>query len=228
MRKGFTLMEMIIAVFLSTMVLLGIIAVAASMVRQHFESISQGEVSGQTLLSLDQMNNEIENANSLVAPNSTTTSGNVLSSCENWSLLYGQALNSAPNAQVESYYYCAAPTKASVHEPGAYDLWRYSCKKTVGSPGSNICPFPALGGACGVGSAPAVAGATCSGPVNVIYNALYLEPSFGNFFYYDFKGGVDMHYIVGYPQRTSQRPTPVSYQIDNAVMMQKSPGDASD
>jgi len=221
-------MEMIIAVFLSTMVLLGIIAVAASMVRQHFESVSQGEVSGQTLISLDQMNNEIENANSLVAPNSASASGNALSSCENWSLLYGQALNPAPGAQVKSYYYCAALTKASVHEPGAYDLWRYSCAKTVGSPGANICPFPALGGACGVGSAPAVGGATCSGPVNVVYNALYLEPSFGNFFYYDAKGGVDMHYIVGYSQPTPQRPTPVSYRIDNAVMMQKSPGDASD
>jgi len=221
MRKGFTLMEMIIAVFLSTMVLLGIIAVAASMVRQHFESISQGELSGQTLISLNQMYQDVENASVLVAPPApvppaTISSGNALAVCTNWSFLSappnGKALNSA--RPVQSFYYCAKADPASA--TGAYDLWRYSC---------GGCP-PPTPGVCGSADA-------CGNPVAVVYNALYLEsaesmpPNKSNFFYWA-SGGVGMHYIVGYPKPTPQKPTPVFYQIDNAIMMQKSPGDASD
>ncbi len=218
MKRGFTLIEMIVAILLSTLVLLGIIAVAASMVRQHFESLSQGELSGQALISLAQMYQDIENANVLAAPPApvlpaTSSSGNALAGCTNWSLLYGKALNSVQ--PVQSFYYCAAPDGTPAH-PGAYDLWRYSC---------NSCP-PATPGSCGSPDA-------CGNPVSIVYNALYLEsaeglpPGYGNFFYY-VNGGAAMHYIVGYPKPTTQHPTPVYYQVDNAVMMQKATGDGSD
>ncbi|MDE1977680.1 MAG: prepilin-type N-terminal cleavage/methylation domain-containing protein [Elusimicrobia bacterium] len=233
MKKGFTLIEMIVAILLSTLVLLGIIAVAASMVRQHFESLAQGELSGQTLLSLDEMNRQIENASALVAPapggNANGGNGDDLSFCVNW---YNNSAGGNPPflssvQPVYSYYYCAAPTAAPAKDanPGADDLWGYTCEVANPSLGGNICPFPGLAGGCGrPGSAPA----GCSGPMSVLYNSLYFEgPPYPHLFY-AVPGGIQLHYIVGDPAPTAKHPAPVSMQVDNVIMMQKAIGDSKD
>ncbi|MHB2025276.1 MAG: PilW family protein [Elusimicrobiota bacterium] len=221
MRKsGFSLIEMIIAVFLSLMVLLGIISVSTAIIREHFEGMQKGKLSGETILSLDQMDKEIENADSLGSVTGTAVSG-----CANWSNIAlgpasGGPLNSAQ--PVESFYYCAAAMPGT--NPQSYTLWRYSCV-SAGPPymPPYHCPFPApspCGAALGVSG--------CSGPVSIVYNSLYPDPLWGATFFGRTTEGVIMHFMVGNINPTPQHPVPIFYRVNENLSMQKSYNDASD
>ena len=119
-REGFSLIELLIAISLSSMVLLGILGVATSMIRAHMEGIRKGTVTGGSVLSFVMMSREIESANVLVYPDAANVNTDLLVLCNNWSRIMpgagGARMNAAANVDVFSYCF----------NQGAKTIWRYS------------------------------------------------------------------------------------------------------
>ncbi len=85
---GFSLIELMIAASLTSLVVLGVMAVAAAMVRSHIETTMRGGVSEWTLLSLQGMHKEIENATYIVSP-ALDAGDDTLVICQNYSRIAG-------------------------------------------------------------------------------------------------------------------------------------------
>lgn len=133
---GFTLTELVIALSLAAFVLVGIVSVAAQMIRFQMEGKTKGDVTGWTLLSLNRMHKELEDASVLAYP---TTTGDHISGCSNYSRVTNAALD--PGKPITAFWYCVAagsPPK----------LVRYfavgSCPMTVLSCGSGTAEIYAL------------------------------------------------------------------------------------
>ncbi|MFI5347299.1 MAG: type II secretion system protein J [Elusimicrobiota bacterium] len=102
---GFTLLELVIALSLSSIVLIGIFNMAASMVQYEAEGMRKGSINGWSLASLVAMNREIEDASVLVYP--TTGGQDSLVVCSNWSRLMNTTGGAALSAGVTTIYnYC--------------------------------------------------------------------------------------------------------------------------
>ncbi len=204
-RSGFTLVEMIVAVALSSIVMVGLIDITASMLERHFEGIRHGKIDSETLYSLEQMRLELEAATYYSYPNTSSPSGMSVQGCGNYFSANspGTQIYTAPGATISSFAYClqnhcAAGTNPALCDPsgytGPYDLVRYS---------STGCPI-----SCGSGSAQ-----------TLVYQNVYLEPGFSNPFYLNPQfSGVDLHMVVGYPVATAVEQTPSYYQIDTTYI----------
>lgn len=208
-RFGFTLVEMIVAVALSSIVMVGLIDITASMLERHFEGIRHGAVDSETLYSLDQMRLELEAATYYSNPSTSSSASMSIQGCGNYSmqpitLPNGTQTNQIYGAQpISSFAYCVQNLCASGAVPcdpsgytGPYDLVRYAS--------SGSCMSISCGG---------------GGGQTLVYQNVYLEPSFSNPFYLNSQfGGVDMHLIVGYPVATAVEQTPTYYQIDTTFV----------
>jgi prepilin-type N-terminal cleavage/methylation domain-containing protein len=202
-RSGFTLIEMLVAVALSSIVMVGLIDITASMLERHFEGIRHGKIDSETLYSLEQMRLELEAATYYSYPNTASPSGMSIQGCGDYFSATSPGTQiPAPGATISSFAYClenhCTGSNPDLCDPsgytGPYDLVRYS---------NTGCPT-----SCKSGS-----------PQTLIYQNVYLEPGFPNPFYLNPQfGGVDLHMVVGYPVATAVEQTPTYYQIDTTYI----------
>lgn len=192
-RQGYTLIEMIIAMALSAMALAGILSVATSMLRFNLLGAARGDVTGWALVSLNQMNKEIENATYLTFPNSSTMSG-----CSNYTKItpappWGNKLDASQG--VTAFYYCAY-----TDGNGVQSLLRYEDT-------SGACPIAATP-TCGSTAGYKVIAKSfwARDPATAIFQ---VSPAAAN--------AVEMHYIVGVATPTAANPTPQVLRIDTTL-----------
>lgn len=201
-RAGFTLLEMMVAVGLSSMVLVAVVSVSTSLIRTHMEGIRKGTVTGWSSVSFVHMSQEIERANVLVSPTSGTPNSNLLMGCTNWSRQMGPSPGAKmdPNQNLELFAYC--------YNPGAKSLWYYSNSNAA------VCP-----------TAPPVIACDGTAPfplfMQTAWNVEMLAPNATMFTRDDSIGGVRIHYVVGEQAPTATRPNPVFIPFTGALSMQK-------
>ena len=128
-RPGFSLVELVVALTLSSFVLVGIVGVASQMVRFQIETSNTGTVTGWTLLTLNQMNRELQDASVLNSVSATSLSG-----CGDFSKVNNQPLDGV-NANITAFYYCVAAVG------GFTSLLRYGA--------SGACPYAPTCGSSG-------------------------------------------------------------------------------
>lgn len=218
-KSGFTLIELIIAMLLSTFVLIGVISVATSMIRYQFESMKRGDVSGLNLVALTNMHRRLENATYLVANQPPTGGGNQIAGCRGFSAEWGSGTPAAlPNwagpEPARGFVYCVNTSHSCTPERTGYpfatcpSLYYY---ETTGA----SCP-PALPGTCG----SAVGGMTVT---PVIYKGFFTQDNQTWYFNRDnARGGIGLHYIVGLATPTVNRPNPIAYKVRTRIGMVKS------
>jgi prepilin-type N-terminal cleavage/methylation domain-containing protein len=83
--KGVTLIELIIALSLSSIVLVASFSVMTSMVQFQMEGGKKGAVTGWSLASLSALNRDIARSSTIAFPANPGESGNTLILCTNWS-----------------------------------------------------------------------------------------------------------------------------------------------
>lgn len=220
-EKGFTLLELIVALSLSVFVLIGVITVATSMVSYQMTAGMKGAAAGGTIMSLARMQREVEDSTYIMAANPPTSGGDVLRGCNNWSVLGGGVITNTAQAAgecagnlVTSYTYCV---------DGNNQLWRhYWCGAT--------CTTPAY--TCG----------SAGGTQQLIVGSkpgFFHSVSYGNYFYRTADNtGVDFHYIVGVGTsttsgqalagKTANQNAISYYRVDSRVIANKSYPDGSD
>ncbi|NNN05872.1 MAG: type II secretion system protein [Elusimicrobia bacterium] len=213
-QRGFTLLELVIALCFSTIVLYGITSIFTSMTKFQFEAVRKSSVDIWSQATLAQMTKEIEDATILYFPNTANVYTTAIMGCSNWSAeLNGMpgnpgaagALN--PNDYLQSpvvwFYYCydttSGPTVPPSTTPVAY-LRRLSATQITAG-GVPSCP--------GVGVTPASYPCTPSYTLpgagkktnDVIATEVNLLPGYHMFTYNntDPATGVNMNFIVGNP-----------------------------
>ncbi|HAZ08946.1 MAG TPA: hypothetical protein DCZ01_10595 [Elusimicrobia bacterium] len=102
--RGFSLVELLIAVSLGAIILAAIFGLTTSMVRFQIEGLRKGTTVGWSLASLTVMNKEFENADVLVLPNWSTFTSDAAVGCTNWSRIRGGRHDTSRNALL--FYYC--------------------------------------------------------------------------------------------------------------------------
>lgn len=157
-RAGFTLIELVIALVLSTFVLVGIIGVTSQMLRYHMEGEKKTVNTGYELMSLDSMVRELQQATALYCPSFSSSTGcgsrtsRYLSGCFNYTFRTGAAGPADGNAaNVQAFCYCVWPAaKTPTGTP-----WLLHYRNTASG-----CPYPTAtcsNNACGNGSFRVVA-----------------------------------------------------------------------
>ena len=126
-RPGFTLIELIVALCISTFILVAIIGVASQMIRFQFEAAAKGTSSAWTLIGLDQLNRDLQDASYLKTPPYTTVQATLLAGsptlhgCHNYSQFKRDSIgngiidpdpsiptNANPKNPMYAFYYCVA------------------------------------------------------------------------------------------------------------------------
>lgn len=105
---GFTLIELIVALSLSSIVLVGVFSIMTSMVQYEIEGGRKGSVTAWSLASISAMNRDIANASVIEYPN-VGASADSLVLCNNWSRLMSPpngAMMSALAPAPTVVYYC--------------------------------------------------------------------------------------------------------------------------
>lgn len=204
---GFTLLELIIALSISTIVLIGSFSMLSSMVQYEVEGMRKGSINGWSLAALVAMNREIENANVLVYP-PPGGSSNAMSVCTNWSRISGASLD---GGAVKVYSYC----------------WDSS---------ANVMRRKTAGGCPAMGSAPAACGVSW-GADSVVATGAYLDSLGDNVFYVDPTGGtIRLRYVIGKPtagaavnegNSVTNFATPQTMAFDTRLTLEKAVGGAN-
>ncbi len=215
-RRGFTLLELIVAMTLSSFVLVGIVTVAAQMMRSQIESSDKGEVTGWTLIGLNRMNKELQDANYLAAPNAG--GGAVISGCINYSMLMNNGAGGPINAALPTtaFYYCVNPA-VNCGQPGvSCNLLRYY------NDGVGIaCPIAPTCGNAAYGL----------NPVEVVsrYVSQIQTPAVLPYFQRaNDVGGIALNFNVGTTSPSANRPNPVFLTISTKIKMNKQYGNTTD
>ncbi|MBI5883101.1 MAG: prepilin-type N-terminal cleavage/methylation domain-containing protein [Elusimicrobia bacterium] len=205
LRQGFTLIELLLALSLSSAVLVALMTVFASLLRSHVDTSLKGEVSGWTIMALEQMSQEIEEASFINVPAHGAT-GDGLGGCVNFSPLQFTSLGEGrlnTSLNVTAFYYCRSPDIGG----GMPALLRIA----VVGPGLNCPASIPNGGGCILGGNTTV----------LVRNFHYRDedltsspPIFRN------RGdGIEMHFAVGSGTRPATGaaatiPVPVSLKVD--------------
>lgn len=105
---GYTLVELIMAMGMATLVLAAVVYISASMIRFAAQGSVRGDVSTWTLFGLSQLNKEIEGATHIEKPDVGGVGTDYLNGCSNWAMDWtskgvGGQLDSAN--LVNSFYY---------------------------------------------------------------------------------------------------------------------------
>jgi prepilin-type N-terminal cleavage/methylation domain-containing protein len=172
-QAGFSLLELIIALSISSIVLIGVFSMTTSMIQYEVEGIRKGSVNGWSLASLMSMNREIENSSVLVYPISGAQDFLVV--CDNWSrLMNGGAAALTASQPTNIYQFC-------------YDS------------SSNVLRRETHTGNCpGAGYAPP---ACSAGSYNLLATGVYRDTANDAIFTVDGEnlGTIRLRYIVGKP-----------------------------
>ena len=246
-RAGFSLLELIISLVLSTIVLIGVITMASQLLRNEALTLKSGEVSTQTAMALDEMNKELEQATYLVHP---VGSENIISGCMNYSKALsnngginpfgynGVAAGTASGnctvagvincaVPVSSFYYCFA--SGSGTQGNLDSLLRYPAWGATVAGVSNVCPYNG-------GAAPAcTVGDAASHDVIILKNVSH-SPGHAAYFTRDNTiGGLDIDFVVGFATSVANGQgagaagfvglsPAVAYYIDSKITLQKNQG----
>jgi hypothetical protein len=220
-RGGFSLVELIIAIGLSSFVLIAICSLAGQVVRYQIGSIRSGGVTGWSLVSFSKMTKEIEDSNVLVWPSPGTPDADGLVACQNYSragspLCGGGDLRLDCSRPVTVLRYCY---QAAVAGPPYVPprLWRY--EDTSG----NTCP------ASSAAAVPAPCdGSGAYGTSGVV--AWNIEKNAGQSFFHrrDDIGGVAIRYVMGTQTPDEKIKVPIIQKFDVSVVMQKQYTDTQD
>lgn len=125
---GFTLTELVISLTLSSFVLVGIVGVASQMIRFQMEGKTKGDVTGWTLISLNKMHRELENATVLDYP---TTTGDSISGCSNYTKVTGGVIQ--VGGAIEAFRYCVSGNQLMRYgSTGACPMGAVTCGVTGG------------------------------------------------------------------------------------------------
>ncbi|MDX6770258.1 MAG: prepilin-type N-terminal cleavage/methylation domain-containing protein [Elusimicrobiota bacterium] len=199
-RAGFSLTELIIAMLLSSFVMIGIVGISAQMVRFQVEGMKKGSVTGWSLVAITAMNKEIEDGTVLAYPTNATGAQDTLIACKNYSRVTNAALSASE--PILTFGYCYDSTA-----PGYLRRWT-----TLGS-----CP-------AGVPTPP-----TCSTISEVVATGVYRDAS-NNFIFRraDDVGGVQIRYRVGNPTPTTNMPMPQTMAFDMKFAMNKQYNNTAD
>lgn len=225
MRKspGFSIIELVIAISLSSFVLVGVATIAAQMARTQVDGIRSGTVTGWSLVSYQSMAKEIEDANVLAFPINNGDTSDALIVCKNWSRgMDGPDRRLDKNAPglVSVIQYCVDPTPPVAPETG-FTLRRFA---NVGA--GVICPDPGVPVACVASPAGTWNENGAGGGVGVI--GFRLEKIAGPpvaiplMFKRDNSiGGVRVRYVIGRQTPTENDPNPKFTPFDIGIAMQK-------
>lgn len=204
---GFTLIELILALSLSTFVLVGIVSVTASVLRHHFDQIRRGEANVQTLYSLQQLNVELEEATHIVPNYPPTTGSSVLKGCKNYSarlVSIGDGTGRYDTTRNSEYFvYCVRSDGNDSSGNAMYSLIRYAgttCS-SMGNPEA----------ACGSGGTFSV----------VALNRFYPQYPATNYFFRTNDRRVRVSYILGVSTPTTNVPNPVFFRVDTTISPEK-------
>lgn len=209
---GVSLIELIIAVALSTVVLVGIFSVMTSMVQTQVEGGRKGSVTAWSLASLKSMSTDIASASSLVYPDSNSadhlTSADMLVVCTNWSQKSGDRIDATSNNQI--LYFCYDGTR----------LWRGATDAAT----NTACPSPSGYSpplCSAIPNANAIATSVYRGDAKTSNSAPVFYPSAGTL------GAVRLNFIVGNPSQgtvsgggTADFKNPQSLKFDTKVQME--------
>lgn len=211
-RRGLTLIEMIVAIFLSSLVLLAIVGVAAQMIRFQMEGTTKSGVAGWTMISLDQMNRELQDATALYCPSAGpgygcgSTTSSYLSGCKNYSLMPpGSRISPDLSVPITAFYYCV--------DNNLHNLLRYQMQ--------GACPY-APQPTCGQGSYTLVAQKVYPDPGDPQCNQCFRRA--------DDVGGVELNFNVGDPINPPQSgmKNPVYMKVQTKIGMKKPYNDPYD
>lgn len=203
-RKGFSIIELVIAISLASFVLVGVATIAAQMARTQVDGIRSGTVTGWSVLSYIAMAKEIEDSNVLAYPTVNGSSSDSLLLCKNWSRVVGGKLDAAGTTSVIQY--CVDTSDAT-----NFILRRY---ENTGA--AVACPSPGVPVAC-----TASPGGTWT-DTSVVGFRLEKLTGFPNVFTRDNSiGGVRLRYVIGRQTPTTNDPNPKSTPFDIGIAMQK-------
>ncbi len=177
---GFSLIELIIACSLSTIVIIGVMELMSSMVMTEVDGMRQGTITSWALANINAMNADISAAAYLSRPVAGATDTTLIV-CTNWA---ANALGAgvpgvvSPGAKVlmtppatyavdAVYYYCydtadGPPFKNSILRKVVYNPW----------PAQTVCPLPGTAApACTIGNYPNSDALVATGVYQVDYPA---------------------------------------------------------
>ncbi|MBI3553303.1 MAG: prepilin-type N-terminal cleavage/methylation domain-containing protein [Elusimicrobia bacterium] len=229
MRRGFSLIELLIAVSLAVVVMLAIVSVSTNMVRQHLQASHKGEVNGQTLAALDRMNKDIEGASYLFIPTTATPTGDTVGGCYNWEAKFQGSATGGPltNGPITYFLYCVDATRFG-------NIYRWTGTVASCSPAPTYTACTAAGTANG-GTNAAELWIAGDGATHGISRSDALSGVGGYYFMKSrVTNGVEVHYIVGNSTPTADgagRPgqyVPHFYKVDTRINMLKSFNNTSD
>ncbi len=116
-------MEVVLALGLSSLVMMALMVISTQMIRQHMHELGVGAATSNALLALGSLNNDVENATYIRVHATVDFPGNEFSGCSNWSAEYGGRM--APAAlelgAITAFFYCY--TDPAVGTPG--EIFRY-------------------------------------------------------------------------------------------------------
>jgi hypothetical protein len=203
---GFSIIELVIAISLSSFVLVGVATIAAQMARSQIEGIRSGTMTGWSLVSYLSMSKEIEDANVLAFPIANGASSDSLLVCKNWSRVVNGKLDANAPGLVTVTQFCVDSTTS----PPDLILRRYS---NVGA--GVVCPDPGVPVAC-----TATPGGTWTetGVVGFRMEKLAGQDVFRRD---NSIGGVRLRYVIGKQVATTNEPIPKFTPFDLGVGMSK-------
>ena len=228
-RRAFTLVELIIALVLSTFVLVGIIGASSQMLRYEFDSSRKGTSTNWTLMTLDQMKKEILVGNVLYCPSPPTpparndhtplggalctqNTSTVLSGCGDWTTNPSFPGFGPPPVAPCTVNGCPLDGVAGNVTSFFYCVWD-------GAPTNPPWLLHYKGTTCPINPLPAC-GATAG--YDVVAQNFYLDS--GNAWYFkraDDMSGVQMQFMVGTGSATAISPNPTAQHVNVKFVMQK-------
>jgi prepilin-type N-terminal cleavage/methylation domain-containing protein len=218
MRKsGFSLIELVIAVSLASLVLVAVASLAMQMTRSQVEGIRSGTMTGWSVVSYITMAKEIEDANVLAYPIVDGTAQDAIMICKNWSrnagATPGVGAKLDANGVVSVIQYCL-DTTAPVAPLTGFVMRRYARASAA-----EVCPAAAAPVACNAAGPGWIENGAASNAVvgfrveRLTGQAIFLRSNA--------IGGVRVRYVIGNQAGTPQQPIPKFTTFDYGISMQK-------
>jgi prepilin-type N-terminal cleavage/methylation domain-containing protein len=215
--SGFTLIELIVACALSSIVLIGMFSITTNMVAAEVNGMRTGTVTAWTIASIGAMNADISGAGAIGYPTIGAPTQDFLTVCTNWSskLAVPAAIDNTVGNTVTIYCYDTtdpAPFANSILRSQAFHV----------GPGSAVCP---------VGVPPLCTSANYGGASSIVATGVYRDAA-PALFNRDPKtmNAVRLRFVVGNPlagnsagsnpATNTQTPVPVSVPFNTEIILE--------
>ncbi len=183
--RGFSMLELIVAMSISSVVLITVFSVAASMIQFEVEGGRKGSVTAWSLASIANLNRDIAGASVIEWPNGAGAADNNLVLCNNWS-------RSGPMPPAAANPPNGGTVSSLVGVSVIYYCWDSTSNVLRRMQLPNNCP--------NVGSGPPACTAAAYGPGSVVATAVYQNG--GNWVFTNdatLQNAVHLMFVVGNP-----------------------------